>query len=200
MMLIELTTVPAGALPVAEFRDHLRIGSGFTEEAAEDVFLQTLLRAALASVEARIGKALFERSFGLVFHAWRDLGTQVLPVAPVAAVSRIVRIDANGDETDAAPQTWRFVSDAHSPKVVATGVFLPSIPCDGSVRIEFTGGYGPDWSDIPADIALAVLMLAATYYEFRHEMGAGADIMPHGVTALLEPHRTLRLGGSRAAL
>ena len=31
MMLIEQTSVPLSALPVAEFKDHLRLGTGFSD-------------------------------------------------------------------------------------------------------------------------------------------------------------------------
>ena len=43
MLLIEMTPVPDAALPVAAFRDHLRLGSGFADEGAEDALLQALL-------------------------------------------------------------------------------------------------------------------------------------------------------------
>ena len=59
-------------------------------------------------------------------------------------------------------------------------------------------GYGPDWDDVPADLAQAVLMLAAHYYDYRQDMGLGAGCMPFGVTALIERHRPLRLSGGFA--
>ncbi|NHX27193.1 hypothetical protein HA397_24790, partial [Escherichia coli] len=46
MMLIEQTTVPANALPVAQLRDHLRLGTGFADDGAENALLEALLRAA----------------------------------------------------------------------------------------------------------------------------------------------------------
>ena len=49
-MLVEQTTAPAAALPVADFRDHLRLGTGFADEGAEDSLLETFLRAAIAAV------------------------------------------------------------------------------------------------------------------------------------------------------
>lgn len=199
MLLIEMTAVPETALPVAQFRDHLRLGSGFVDEGAEDALLQALLRAAIAAVEARTSKALLARAFAATLRTWSGPDRQTLPVAPVSAVTRLVRIDAIDSETEVDTGAWRFVADAMQPAIEGTGGMLPSIPAGGSVRLEFTGGYGPSWSDLPADIALAVLMLAATYYEHRFEARASADIMPHGVTALLEPHRAVRvgLGGGR---
>lgn len=197
MMLIELTTVPASALPVAEFRDHLRLGSGFAEEAAEDSLLEALLRAAISAVEARTAKALLERDFALTLRAWRDGTLQPLPVAPVGAVSALYQMDADTAETALDPNAWTLVTDTHCPGLTGAAGQLPPVPAGGAVRIEFTAGYGANWSDVPADIAHAVMLLAATYYEYRHESANAAAIMPHGVAALLEPHRALRLGGGR---
>ncbi|MEL6745987.1 MAG: hypothetical protein AAFO68_11070, partial [Pseudomonadota bacterium] len=85
MMLVEQTSVPASVLPLAEFRDHLKLGTGFSDDAVQDGLLEANLRAALAAVENRTGKAVLERGFVWSISAWRDLSHQVLPVAPVAS-------------------------------------------------------------------------------------------------------------------
>ncbi len=63
MMLIELGQVPDTALPVSAFRDHLQLGSGFSDDGAQDAVLIAEVRAAIASVEKETGKALLERRF-----------------------------------------------------------------------------------------------------------------------------------------
>jgi uncharacterized phiE125 gp8 family phage protein len=63
MMLIEETTVPDAALPVAEFKAHLRLGTGFGDDALQDPVLRSFLRAAMAAIEARTGKVLITRPF-----------------------------------------------------------------------------------------------------------------------------------------
>lgn len=85
-MLIEQTTVPALALPIAKFKDHLRMGTGFADDAVQDAVLESYLRSAMAAVEARTGKVLIERSFMWSLTAWRALGEQAFPVAPVTAI------------------------------------------------------------------------------------------------------------------
>ena len=52
MMLIEETTVPVAALPVAQLKDHMRLGSGFSDDGLQDTVLETYLRAAIAAIEA----------------------------------------------------------------------------------------------------------------------------------------------------
>lgn len=59
MMLVEETTVPLSALPVATFKDHMRMGSGFSDDGVQDGVLEGFLRAAVAAIEARTGKIRF---------------------------------------------------------------------------------------------------------------------------------------------
>ncbi len=40
-----------------------------------------------------------------------------------------------------------------------------------------------------------MLLLAAHYYEYRHETALGGGCMPFGVTSLTERYRTVRLLG-----
>lgn len=195
MMLVELTTVPQGAIPLAAFQDHLRLGSGFAEGDLQDAVLEGFLRAAMAAIEARTGKILIERMFSWTLTKWRDPCRQPLPVAPVSAVAQVVLVDAVGDET-IAPQTWHLKPDAQRPVLDGT---LPAIPSSGQVRLDLLAGYGPEWSDLPADLAQACFMLAAHYYEYRTEVATPQQALPFGVAALIEPYRTVRLFMGRGA-
>lgn len=194
MMLVEQTSVPAEALPLGALRDHLRLGSGFADDALQDGVLEDCLRAAMAAVEARTGKALLARVWRWTVTAWRDLGRLVLPVAPVGAVTGFAIRDMNGVETPVAAERWRLEPDLHRPTLVSTGLVLPTIPVGGAAQITFAGGFGPEWTDVPADLRQAVLLLAAHYYEHRHE-AAVAGGLPQGVAALIERYRTVRLFG-----
>lgn len=199
MTLIEQSPVLAAVLPVAEFKDHLRLGTGFADDAAQDGLAESYLRAALAAIEGRIGKALISRGFTWGVSYWRDPAEQALPLAPVSAVASLVLIDAAGAETTADPAGYRLVKDGQRPKIAATGTALPAISSGGEARIAFTAGFGPAWTDVPADLRHAVLLLAAGYYENRHDASAPRAAMPFGVMALIERWRTVRvLGGGTA--
>jgi len=197
MMLIEQTTVPSTALPVAQFKDHLRLGTGFADDGVQDAVLETYLRAALSAIEARTGKILLERDFAWSLTAWRDLGAQVLPVAPVSAITALKITDRLGVETTIDTARYRLDPDTHRPRLVATSLVLPTIPVAGSAEIDFTAGYGPAWSDIPADLGQAAFLLSAHYYDHRSETGIDAQAVPFGVNALLERYRQVRLFGGR---
>ncbi|MEL6959878.1 MAG: head-tail connector protein [Pseudomonadota bacterium] len=193
MMLIEETTPPASALPVALFKEHLRLGSGFSDDGLQDDLLEGFLRSALAAIEARTGKALIERAFSWSVTRWRDPCAQVLPIAPVNAIEEVALVDRIGNETIVASDSYGLTPDMQRPMLTATGV-LPSIPSAGSARIRMLAGFGPEWSDLPADLAQAVMLLAAHYYEYRHEVQYDGGCMPFGVSALIERYRQMRLG------
>ncbi|MFN3992127.1 MAG: head-tail connector protein [Tabrizicola flagellatus] len=197
MMLTEETPVPSLALPVEEMKDHLRMGSGFADDGMQDGLIETYLRAAIAAIEGRIGKVLFQRRFLWVLEGWRD-DEQALPVAPVAGIASLTLVDAEGGESIAPPSSYRLVKDTHRPRLAGRGTALPTIPTDGAVKVVFDAGFGAAWTDIPVDLRQAVLLLAGEYYEHRHDDGAQTAGLPFGVVTLIERWRTVRiLGGGR---
>ena len=197
MMLVEQTTVPAEALPVAAFKDHLRLGTGFADDGVQDGVLEAYLRAALAAVEGRTGKVLLARRFVWQVTSWRDFARQALPVAPVISVTDVKIIDRHGVAAVLDPSRYRLEKDSQRPRLVATGLSLPLIPLHGTAEVSFEAGYAPDWAGLPPDLAQAVLMLAAHYYEVRG-LGAGGEAMPFEVSILIDRYRTVRLFGEGA--
>ncbi len=198
MMLVEQTTVPGTALPVAEFKDHLRLGTGFADDGVQDEVLESYLRAAISAIESRSGKALISRSFAWTLTAWRDLAAQALPVAPVSAITALKIVDRLGGEELVDPGRYVLEEDLHRPRLVATGFTLPVIPVGGSAVIAFDAGFGPAWSDVPADLRQATFLLGARFYEDRGT-GAGAGTWPAAVDVLVARYRPVRLFGGGAS-
>lgn len=192
-MLVEETAVPYAALPLAKFKSHLRLGTGFTEGSLQDEVLESFLRAAIAAIEARTGKILIEREFSWSLTAWRDQLGQALPVAPVNSILSVVTIDRQDVEEIIDPALYRLERDSQRPRIRPNATLLPTIPTSGSVQLNFEAGFSADWDGLSADLGQAVLMLAAHYYEYRHETGLGDGCMPFGVTALIERYRTVRI-------
>ena len=193
MMLVEETTVPQSALPVAQFKDHMRLGSGFADDGVQDAVLESYLRAAIAAIEARTGRILIEREFSWTLSAWRDDRCQPLPIAPVSAITEVRLIALDGGETLADSDSWYLQPDSQRPSLKATQASLPDVPMRGSVRIGLLAGYGPEWTDLPADLGHAVMLLATHFYEYRHDVARGTPSLPFGVTALIDRYRTVRL-------
>ncbi len=192
MTLIEETQVPATALPLQELKEHLRLGTGFADAGAADGYLQGVLRAALAAVEARTGKALIGRDFRWSVNCWREADMQALPIAPVAAILSLTMTDRAGVATVIAADRYWLERDSQRPRLRAAGAALPAIPTGGAAEVRMTAGFGPAWGDVPVELRQAVLLIAAGYFERRHEEGAAPGAMPFGVMALIERWRTVR--------
>jgi uncharacterized phiE125 gp8 family phage protein len=198
MMVTEETGVPDAALPVAQLRAHLRLGTGFGDDGLEDGLLALHLRAAMAAIEGRTGKALLARRFRLRLAQWRGgRAGQALPVAPVRAV---LSVEVMGGPAPVAvpPARWRLVPDLSRPRLMAAGDW-PSIPEGGAVEIVLDAGFGADWPEVPPDLAQAVLLLAAEFHEQRHEVGLPAAALPRRVQGLIERWRTVRILGGGGA-
>jgi uncharacterized phiE125 gp8 family phage protein len=199
MMLTEETMVPVAALPVQELKDHLRLGSGFTDGNIQDGLIESYIRAAMAAIEARIGKMLYQRRFLWVLECWRDGDEQALPVAPVGGVVGVTLVDMAGGEVLVPAANYRLIPDLHRPRLTGRGSALPTIPAQGLAKVVFDAGFGAAWSDVPVDLRQAVLLLAAEYYEHRHDDNAQTAGLPFGVVTLIERWRTVRiLGGGRS--
>ncbi len=194
MMLIEETPIPDADLPVEAFKAHLRLGSGFALGDVQDVVLLSFLRAAIAAVEGRTGKVLLKHGFSTSVARWRNCRVHGLPVAPVDAVTAVEQVDASGTRVAVPAENWWLERDTHAPKLRATGASLPEVPSEGSVVISFVAGFAADWEGVPSDLCQAVLMLAAHYYEYRHDTGLSDGCMPFGVSSLIERHKHIRMG------
>lgn len=194
MMLIEETAIADTALPVDQFKSHLRLGTGFAETSLQDDVLKGFLRAAMAAIEARTGKVLISRSFTWTLSRWRNDAGEVLPVAPVTSIDAVTLTDAQGAQQVVAPGTYRLERDSQRPCLRPMGACLPAIPAGGEVTIALTAGMAADWGGLPADLGQAVLLLAAHYYEYRDETSLGDGCMPFGVTSLIQRYRMVRFG------
>lgn len=199
MTLSEETVVPMSALPVQILKDHLRLGSGFSDDGLQDALIQGYIRAALAAIEGRIGKVLITRRYRWTLERWRWSDRQTLPVAPVAAIAMVELIAAAGTVETVDPARYRLVPDTHRPRLQSVGTALPSIPTGGRVEIVFDAGFGPAWANVPADLQQAVVLLASEYHEHRHEFGMRETALPFGILALIERWRTVRIIGGGGA-
>jgi uncharacterized phiE125 gp8 family phage protein len=196
MILTEVSAPPSAAVPVRGFADHLRLGSGFEDDGSQDAVLELYLRAAMAAIEARLGRVLLARAFSWSVTHWREDASQGLPVAPVQSVESVILVGADGGETEIEPEAWSVLRDSQRPRLVGRfGRSLPRIPRSGHAEIRFTAGFGTAWDDVPADLRQAVFLLAGHYYENRAEGSASGGAMPFGVLVLIEAYRATRIGG-----
>ncbi|MFC4214913.1 hypothetical protein ACFP4H_14960 [Pseudophaeobacter arcticus] len=193
MMLSEVTPVPDTALPLEAFKAHLRLGTGFGEDDLQDSVLTGFLRASLAAIENRTGKALLQRDFLWVITGWRRLDWAALPLAPVLSLTLATLFDAEGDPSALAPETFWVESDSQQPRLHPRAGSLPRLENGARLEITLTAGMATNWQALPHDLAQAVLMLAAHYYAYRDDTGLHGGCMPFGVVSLIDRYRHLRL-------
>jgi len=195
MFLNELTSVAADVLPLEEFRAHLRMGTAFNDTADTDDVLENCLRASLAAIEARIGRAILSRRYSWTLTRWQRSDQQRLPLSPVTEIESLSLVPDTGDPITVSPTSYRLSHDGTGYVISASGGALPNIPNNSDAEIIFTAGFAADWSGVPADLKQAVLILAATYFDYRHGERDRTESIPFGVMALIEPYRSLQLGG-----
>ncbi|NOR61680.1 MAG: hypothetical protein GQ535_04190 [Rhodobacteraceae bacterium] len=196
MNLIETTTLGSADFPIAELKDQLRLGTGFTDSGAQDGLLETCLRAAMGAIEARTSKILIRRRFSWNLRAWRlDGETQAFSVSPVTYIFYLRMVAANGTWVAIDPSSITLILDDQRPKAMLQNQSFPQIDAGGSAEFSISAGYGA-WNEIPAGLRQAMLMLAASYYENRDGMINGGGQIPFGVSALLEPYKRIRLGAA----
>lgn len=192
MYLVEPAGIAATALPLDALRGHLRLGRGFSDDAAQDPLLERCLRSAIAEIERRSGIAVIERKFVWTVHAWRHAGRECLPRGPLVSVD-VVRIhDIQGDVREYDANAFHVVRDGFRASIAAQGFALPGIPIGGRAEIAFAAGW-PHFDAVPADLAHAVLALASEAYNDR----GGAGRMPPRVQDILRQYRPMRLWGGR---
>ncbi|NBO21237.1 MAG: hypothetical protein EBU97_04745, partial [Rhodobacteraceae bacterium] len=178
MMLTEEEHLATEALPMAEVRAHLRLNTGFGDDGLQDGLIEGYVRAALATIEGRIGKALFARGFRLELAQWRYPDGQPLPLSPVARIVEVTLRGADGVETALPTSRYRLFADLQRARLVGCGSDLPDIPAGGAAVIRFVAGFGPGWSDVPADLQQAVLLLVAEFHDQRSEEPGRAGGLP----------------------
>ncbi|MGI3164445.1 head-tail connector protein [Pseudooceanicola sp. 200-1SW] len=194
MILIEVSQVSADRLPIAPLKQHLRLGSGFADDDVQDGVLEGYLRAALSAIEGRTGQVIFQRQFRWILDEWRDETSQPFPLAPVESVDALSLIDAEGVAEAQPLGTLVLSADPLQPRLQAVAGSLPKLPAGGRAEVLITAGAATDWSEVPPDLAQAVLLMAAHYYEYRNDVALGKGCTPFGVTALLERYRPIRIG------
>lgn len=197
MLLSEIDRISDEALPLDACKAHLRLGIGFSDDGGQDGLVLRYLRAAIAAVETHVSKSLLLRTYSLRLTDWRDPHSQDLSPGPVKSIDAVTVFDRDGDATLIEPSRYRLHQDMHRSVLRSRGWLLPTVPTGGAVEVVFRSGFGPNWEDIPDDLAQAVFLLVAHYHEHRHPGEMSASSIPSAVRGFLNPWRAIRGIGGR---
>lgn len=149
-----------------------------------DALLQDFIGSARREAEAFTRRRLVTQQ---VEYRVSALGSGLrLPVAPVQSIDAIDYLAPDGSTQSIAAGGWRLIGGASRP--YATPAILSDWPsvlsAPESVTITMTLGYGAA-ADVPRDLVVAVMLLAANYY--AHREGDGSSVgMPPNAEAILK--------------
>lgn len=179
MTVIDSQGIADEMLPVAQLAAQMRLPDGYEEIPGLSARLGLRLRAAIGSVERRLGKALIGREFVLSGPAQGGRRI-VLPIAPVEDVVG-VSVSRNGVPVSLGDAVVE--RDAHHPVIV-----LPHSVGQGEwLLITVLAGYGA-WDAVPDELQQAVLLTAEAL-----DAGEGHGLA-EAAEALLAPFRSVRIG------
>jgi uncharacterized phiE125 gp8 family phage protein len=149
-------------LPVAAFRTHLRLGTGFANEASLDSELAVNIWGR-PSRGSRRAPARFccGESFRLVLRTGGASMRSTCRWRPVASVEAITLRNRRTAPTPIAPNVTDWSAIVTARKSWRLRRDAPAIPVRRTSEIDFTAGFGISWDAVPDDLAQAVLLLAA---------------------------------------
>lgn len=201
-MALVVVTPPADTpITVDDAKSHLRVvGSD------DDTLISTYISAATAMVENEIGRALMPQTLKLYLDefpkSWHGEYYCDQPILlqrpPVASVSSLKYIDADGDEQTLSANV-DYVVDLYAevPKIepAYNMTWASTREQSNAVYAQYIAGYA-NAAAVPEQIKQAIRLLVCTLYEFRGPVLAGAQLsqMPNSglVSAILSPYRVMR--------
>ena len=160
----------------------------------DDQILLAYLDAAIDHLDGWsgiLGRAIVNQEWRINASVWPSYAI-VLPFGDVSAAT-VKYVGVSGAEFTLPEFAYEVVDTATGSMLRFRNAFdRPALANDRSdaVQITFTTGYGEDATKVPASIKVAIMLLAAHWYENREATG-GIDVrkLPLAVDALITPHR-----------
>ena len=181
MSAILLSGPPAEPVDVAALRRHLRL------EAGDDDLLASLISAARMTIEAQSGLRLMQQKWRILIDEWPQ---EILPLA-IRPVREIGSIGLVGTKFVLPTGGYELqqVGERAVLHIVTNDLPQPKQARFG-IRIDLTAGFGPTYDAVPQDLRLAVLSLAAHWYDLEDwTQSYGGHAMPNNIAMLVDNHR-----------
>lgn len=184
-----IRVTPPAAAPVSleEVKAHVRV-----DWAEDDGILQAYLDAAVAHLDGWsgvLGRCLVTQTWKIALPDWRMRVR--LPFPDVT--SALVRYyDAAGAAVQVDGDVFDLVETATGAQIVfLSGFGFPALDSGrvAPVEVEFVCGFGGT-EEVPAALKVAILQLAATWYERREAVTQNSiTVLPLGAQALIAPYQ-----------
>lgn len=188
-MLHPVRTAAPEEFPVSldEVKAHCRVDGNDS-----DAVLSAYLAAAVDHLDGYagvLGRALVTQTWRQDFCGFSSV--MRLAVWPVGEISSITYFDAENVSQTLDASIYMNLEDARGAFVTLKPdqVWPSSYRRPDAVSVTFVAGTEAD--EVPAAIKVAILMLAANWFENREAVvtGASAAPLPMGVSALIAPYR-----------
>lgn len=208
MPLIQIAEPAVEPVTLAEAKLHLRVDDDMLDD---DPLITMLIGAARRYAEMYCARSFITQQWRLVLDAFPGGNLMGVPAGipyglpgnaillergPVASVDSIAYTAMDGSTATMPATDW--VADLSGSLARITPRFgkiwpIP-LPQIGSVRVQFTAGYGDTAAKVPAGIRHWILLRTATLYENREEVAilnrGKVDPLPF-VDGLLDPYRAV---------
>lgn len=178
-MFVTVATPPEPVASAEEALAHLRV-----DDEDEATQVEGFVAAATAMLEAELRRAIGRQTLVCHLDAW-PAQRLALPRPPAVTVVEVTFVDAAGETQTVDPMIYRLA--AGGVLVTRPGKAWPVALEE--ISIKYLAGYDP----VPADLKLAVLMLAAELYANRGEAIRSDLVQSPLIQRLLQPFRLVRV-------
>jgi uncharacterized phiE125 gp8 family phage protein len=165
-------TVDAATEPLtlSEIKEWLRV-----TDTNEDALLVALGKAARQAVERETNRALITQTWELTLDSFPSDRSIELPIGRLLSVTSVSYTDADGDEQTLASANYEVDTVSEPGRLVldADASWPETEPGINKVTITFTAGYGPDASDVPEDLRIAIRYILSEWFSDRREISKG---------------------------
>ena len=166
-------------------------------DSSDDAALVTLyLAAARRHFEKLTGLALINQTLKTTWDTTPTGTTLDLPRSPLGSITSATYLDSTGAIATFASASYSAVNagvaNCSGRLALKPDYDWPDLgDYAGAFSATYVAGFGAAATDIPEDIRIALLMLAAWYYEERLPVAVGniTSALPHHLDAIVESHR-----------
>lgn len=178
-------TVDASAeiVTLEEAKDHLRVDS-----TAEDELIEALIRAARMAIEERTSRATVTQTWVMTLDAFPDEAEIRLPRPPLASVSSVQYVDANGDTQTFSPSNYSVVTRSlpGAIRLVYNATWPTTRAQPNAVTITYVAGTAA--SAVPAPMVHAAKLIVGDLFRSRESVMLEQPSTNPTVEMLLAPY------------
>jgi uncharacterized phiE125 gp8 family phage protein len=159
---------------------------------ADDGYLDALIRASRAVVEAYTGRALIQRTVAVDLDANEAQSPLELPLGKLQSVSSFVYYDSDGNSTAITTSDY-YIAATNPGRLVAKNAGWSVQRNWKSITVTYVVGYGSTRPTVPDDILHAMKLIVADLWENKTSDAPAGSVYPIPKLAglLLAPYRLI---------